>query len=42
MVLGLGWRLKMVEVFLMLVEEKGEKNCLSQMKQGLKDSFIKL
>ena len=42
MVLGLGWRLKMVEVFLMLVEEKEEKNCLSLMKQGLKDSFIKL
>ena len=41
MVLGLGWQLKMVERFLTLVEEKGEKNFQSLMKRELKDSSIK-
>ena len=39
MALGLEWLLRMVERYLMLEEEKVEKEFLFQMKLDLKDSF---
>jgi len=39
MALDLEWLLRMVERYLMLVEEKVEKEFLFQMKLDLKDSF---